>query len=38
VLLTYGVFSTISYELLDDLSVVAFGYDAVGIGIFYIVW
>jgi hypothetical protein len=34
-LFTYGVFSTLAYELVDDMSVVAFGYDAVGIGILY---
>jgi MFS family permease len=34
-LLTFGTFWTIAYEIIDDASVVAFGYDAVGIGLLY---
>lgn len=34
-LLTFGVFSAAAYELLDDVAVVDWGYDAVGIGILY---
>lgn len=34
-LLTFGSFSTIAYEILDDASVVAFGYSEVGIGVLY---
>lgn len=34
-LITFGAFYTIAYELLDDISVVSFGYTAVGIGLLY---
>jgi MFS family permease len=34
-LLTFGIFHTVAYELLDDAAVVAFGYGAVGIGVLY---
>lgn len=35
VLLLFGVFMEISYELLDDIAVVDWGYDEVGISIVY---
>ncbi len=34
-LITFGAFYTIAYELLDDVSVIAYGYEATGIGILY---
>lgn len=34
-LITLGAFYTVAYELLDDISVVSYGYKAVGIGFLY---
>lgn len=34
-LLTYGIFQTFAWEMLDDMSVVAYGYSAAGIGVLY---
>ncbi|MCA9372274.1 MFS transporter [Candidatus Woesebacteria bacterium] len=34
-LLLFGVFAAVAYEILDDVAVVDWGYDAVGIGILY---
>lgn len=34
-ILTYGVFQTFAWELLDDMAVVAYGYNAAQIGVLY---
>lgn len=36
-LISFGAFFTVNFELLDDVAVVDFGYEAVGIGILYAV-
>jgi hypothetical protein len=33
-ILTYGIFQTFAWEMLDDLAVVAYGYSAAGIGLY----
>lgn len=34
-LITFGAFYTVAYELLDDISVVSYGYKSVGMGFLY---
>lgn len=34
-LITFGIFQTIAYELFDDIGVIHFGYNSIGIGLLY---